>query len=141
MARPRKYKTAQELEAAIDAYFTACEGEILLDKDGEPVLFRGSPVMVGQRPPTVTGLAYALGFSGRQTLLNYQGRKPFMDAITRAKLRIEAYTEERLFDKDGANGARFSLANNFSGWRMAPDRAAQPQGEAPKIIDDIPEGG
>ncbi len=39
-----------------------------------------------------------------------------MDTITRAKARLEAYTEERLFDKEGAAGARFSLANNFKGW-------------------------
>ncbi len=35
----------------------------------------------------------------------------------RAKARVEMYAEERLFDKDGANGAKFSLANNFSGWK------------------------
>ena len=40
-----------------------------------------------------------------------------MDTITRAKTRIEQYAEERLFDKDGANGAKFSLANNFEGWK------------------------
>ena len=35
----------------------------------------------------------------------------------RAKAKVERYAEERLYDKDGANGAKFSLANNFSGWR------------------------
>jgi hypothetical protein len=30
---------------------------------------------------------------------------------------VEQYAEERLFDKDGANGAKFSLANNFEGWK------------------------
>jgi hypothetical protein len=40
----------------------------------------------------------------------------FNDAITRAKARVEAYAESRLFDKDGANGAKFSLSNNFHGW-------------------------
>lgn len=39
-----------------------------------------------------------------------------MDTITRAKTMIEAYTEERLFDRDGSNGAQFSLRNNFAGW-------------------------
>ena len=39
-----------------------------------------------------------------------------MDTITRAKTFIEQYAEERLFDKDGAYGAKFSLANNFKGW-------------------------
>ena len=40
----------------------------------------------------------------------------FVDTITRAKSKIEQYVEERLFDRDGANGAKFSLANNFKGW-------------------------
>ena len=39
-----------------------------------------------------------------------------MNTITRAKTMIEAYTEERLFDKEGSNGAQFSLRNNFKGW-------------------------
>ena len=75
----------------------------------------GQPVMIGERPPTVTGLALALGFTTRTSLLNYQGKKEFMDTITRAKSMVEAYAEERLFDRDGSNGARFSLVNNFKG--------------------------
>lgn len=39
-----------------------------------------------------------------------------MNTITRAKSMVEAYTEERLFDRDGSNGAQFSLRNNFRGW-------------------------
>ena len=66
---------------------------------------------------TITGLALALGFNSRQTLLNYQGKEEFMDTIKRAKAIVERYAEERLYDKDGANGAKFSLANNFEGWR------------------------
>ena len=50
-------------------------------------------------------------------MLNYEARSDeFYDAITRAKARVEQYAEERLFDRDGANGAKFSLANNFRGW-------------------------
>lgn len=39
-----------------------------------------------------------------------------MNTITRAKARVEAYAEERLFDRDGTSGAQFSLRNNFKGW-------------------------
>lgn len=49
-------------------------------------------------------------------MLNYQAKKEFVDTITRAKSMVEAYTEQRLFDRDGANGAQFSLRNNFKGW-------------------------
>jgi hypothetical protein len=98
--RPLKYKTKKALEEAIEAYFQKCKKE--------------------ERPPTVTGLAYELGFLSRQALLNYQDRPEFHDTITRAKLRIETYAEERLFDREGVNGAKFSLTNNFEGWSNAP---------------------
>lgn len=75
----------------------------------------GAPIIVGKRPPTVTGLALALGFASRQALLNYQGRKQFNDTITRAKTYVEQYAEERLFDREGVQGAKFSLVNNFKG--------------------------
>ena len=71
--------------------------------------------MIGARAPTVTGLALALGFNSRQTLLNYQVQKEFVDTITRAKTRCEEYAESRLYTRDGARGAEFSLKYNF-GW-------------------------
>ncbi len=116
--RPPMYKTAEEIQVKIDAYFKDCEGELLLDADGNPIIDKyGNAVRVGVRPLTITGLALALGFTSRQALLNYQDKKEFVDTITRAKAKVEQYAEERLFDKDGANGAKFSLANNFEGWR------------------------
>ena len=116
--RPLMYKNKEEIQKKIDAYFEECKGTPLYNADGEPVLDKsGNPIMVGVRPLTITGLALALGFNSRQALLNYQGREEFNYTITRAKARVEAYAEERLFDKDGANGAKFSLANNFEGWR------------------------
>lgn len=114
MARPMMYKTVDELQKAIDKYFKSCEGRPLLDDDGNVLTDKqGNPVILGATPPTVTGLALALGFSGRQTLLNYQGRKAFVDTITRAKSRCEAYAEGRLYDKNGSRGAEFSLKYNF----------------------------
>lgn len=109
VGRPPKYKSKEEIQTKIDEYFAKCEGEI--------AVIDGKSVRVGARPLTITGLALALGFNSRQSLLNYQGKKEFLDTITRAKARVEQYTEERLFDKDGANGAKFSLANNFEGWK------------------------
>lgn len=118
MARPLMYKTNKELQEAVDAYFKSCEGEMLKDTEGNPVLNKwGEPVYTGRKPPTVTGMALSLGFTSRQALLNYQAKKAFVDTITRAKSRCEEYAESRLYDKDGANGAKFSLANNFKGWK------------------------
>lgn len=116
--RPLMYKTKEELQEKIDAYFKDCEGEVIRDKDGNPITDKyGNVLVTGVRPLTITGLALALGFNSRQALLNYQARDEFNDTITRAKSRIEQYAEERLYDKDGANGAKFSLSNNFEGWR------------------------
>lgn len=116
--RPPKYTCKEEIEEKIDAYFEECAGEVLKDDNGTPVLNKwGQPIIINQKPPTVTGLALALGFSTRLSLLNYQGKAEFMNTITRAKSMVEAYTEQRLFDRDGSNGAQFSLRNNFKAWR------------------------
>lgn len=137
MARPLKYKTVDALQAAIDAYFQDCQGKPLLDKDGTAVTDKyGEPVIIGAHPPTVTGLALALGFTGRQALLNYQGRKQFMDTITRAKSRCEEYAESRLFDRDGSRGAQFSLEHNFR-WRAGGDSGEDTLARAAKVLEEI----
>lgn len=115
--RPPKYKTKEEMEEKIEKYFKECAGHPLTDEDGKQIYNRyGYPVIIDRKPLTVTGLALALGFTSRQALLNYQGKKDFVDTITRAKSRVEQYAEERLFDKEGSSGAQFSLKNNFKGW-------------------------
>ena len=122
IGRPPKYKDVAEIEAKIAAYFEWCEGTQLYDKDGNPIVDKwGKAVRVNEHPPTVTGLALALGFCTREALLGYQGKKDFAATITRAKSLIERYTEERLFDRDGVNGARFSLINNFRRWSEHPE--------------------
>lgn len=109
-----RYKTVEEMQAVIDQYFEDCKGEPIIGDDGMPILDKyGQPFIINAHPPTVTGLALALGFTSRQALLNYQAKKAFVDTVLRAKARIEAYAEERLFDRDGQRGAEFSLKYNF----------------------------
>lgn len=118
VGRPPKFKSKEEMQEKIDKYFEECNGTVLKNEDGS--IFKdknGMPVVIGVRPLTMSGLANALGFSSRQSLLNYEGKKEFMDTIMRARARVEQYTEECLFDKNSANGAKFSLANNFEGWK------------------------
>lgn len=138
MARPLKYKTVQELQTAIDEYFKACEGEILKDEENQPVFNKfGQPVIINQKPPTVTGLALALGFTSRQALLNYQAKKMFVDTITRAKSRCEDYAESRLFDRDGSNGAKFSLSNNFKGWSEKQQSEDDGSGQLERLLKGL----
>lgn len=117
VGRPPMFESAEQMQKLIDAYFKECDGKPLLDKDGTPIRNKyGKIIKDDRRPYTITGLALALGFTTRQALLNYEGKEEFVDTIKRAKSRVERYAEERLYDKDGANGAKFSLANNFKDW-------------------------
>ena len=91
MGRPRKYKTVDEMQKAIDSYFLEAKKE-------EEYL-------------TITGLALALGFCTRHALLTYEGySKEFYVAIKTAKLRIENSYEKGLRDKNVA-GSIFALKN------------------------------
>ena len=73
MARKPKYESVEQIEGLIEAYFESCKGEILRDEDGRIVFNQkdGTPVWVGRKPPTIPGLALALGFSSRQSLYSW----------------------------------------------------------------------
>jgi len=125
--RPLKFKTPAELEAKINAYFKLCDphyeeieiydhpkdkkGKILYD---QPKELRKELRLTEQIPYTITGLALALDTS-RETLLEYQEREEFVDAIKRAKLRCQNFTELKLYGPN-ATGPIFSLKNNY-GWK------------------------
>jgi hypothetical protein len=94
--RPLKFKSPEELQEKIDAYFTECK------KTGEL--------------PTITGLALALDTS-RQTLVDYEGRGEYFDTIKKAKAYCERIIEEGMLrQKLNATAAIFNLKNNY-GWR------------------------
>lgn len=124
--RPPKFTSVGEIAGRVEQYFRDCEGEPIIGEDGQPIMDKnGNVILIHQHPPTVTGLALALGFSGRKQMLAYQGKKEFCNTITRAKSRVEQYAEERLFDRDGQRGAEFSLRCNFR-WRQE-EQAAEAQ--------------
>ena len=138
VGRPPKYKSKEEIEEKIEQYFKDCEGHPLTDCEGNQVYNKwGYPVIVDKRPPTVTGLALALGFTNRLSLLNYQGKEEFVNTITRAKARVEQYAEERLFDKDGSGGAQFSLRNNFKGWNGEQETNADTLEKLDEVLKQI----
>jgi hypothetical protein len=117
MAGKPKYETVEEMQELIDEYFEECLHKPILDGDGEVLLDKyGKPLFYPAKPPTITGLALALGFHSRQSLLNYQGREDFYETITVAKSRVEMFAEEQLYTPGAANGAKFNLKNNFEGW-------------------------
>ncbi len=89
--RPPKYKTSEELEAAIFEYWEK------LDKD----------------KPTVTGLALFLGFESRQSFYKYEQDGEFSYTIKKARLRIESIYEQNLHSGN-PTGSIFALKN--FGW-------------------------
>lgn len=137
-SKPR-YSTPEEMQVKIDEYFEECKGTLLKDHNGDPIIDRwGNPVYLDKKPPTVTGLALALGFKTRRALQLYKAKKAFTDTILEAKSRIELYNEEMLYDRDGAKGAMFNLQRNFAGWQE--EKEDQNKGAAVNIINDIPKG-
>ncbi len=133
--RVPKFYSAKKLQALIDDFFKSCEGEIRLDSDGQPCIDKsGNFITDNQKPPTVSALAYTLGFCSRCDLLKYSGKSSYKDVIERALLRIEMYTEARLFDKYSSAGAKFSLINNFKDWN---DKDDDPSFEALVKLDSI----
>jgi hypothetical protein len=114
--KPRQFSDVEQFQKKIDEYFASCfqpkldkAGNIIHDKNGNELLEQ-------IRPFTMSGLAYALDLS-RVGLLNYSKRPEFVSAVMRARQRCEIYAEERLFDKDGCQGAKFSLINNYENWK------------------------
>jgi hypothetical protein len=86
-----KYKNAQLLQNAIDEYFNLLKEE--------------------KATPTISGLAFALGFVSRQSIYDYEKLEDERSyTIKRAVLRIESYHEEGL-SKQSNSGHIFWLKN------------------------------
>lgn len=93
--RPVKQYPPEQLKERIRAYFTACQ--------------------IQEEPPTVTGLALALGLSSREQLGEFR-TSARRRLIARALMRIEEEAEQRLFTKEYYNGAKLFLEVNFGRW-------------------------
>lgn len=91
-----KYKTQEDLQKGIDAYFNMCDEK--------------------QKPYTMSGLALSLGID-RATLVRYGDRDLFANQVKNAKQRVQAQLEENaLMGKGNAVFTIFNLKNNY-GWR------------------------
>lgn len=111
VGRPLKYKTAEQLETAIDDYFDWCDNRMASVYVKEV----GDNVQISNPAPyTMSGLAYKLGVD-RNTILSYARNDDFSALIKSARLRIENDVETRLMEGKNQAGAIFNLKNNF-GW-------------------------
>ena len=140
--RPPYFTSVEQIEGLVEQYFEDCKGTILYDDAGKMVFDKyGQPIILNKRPPTNTGLALALGFADRRTLYNYRCKKEFKEVLHRAMTRIEMYAEERLYDREGANGAKFALQNAFKDWNKGIEGLegqSRAVVAAVKILNDIP---
>jgi hypothetical protein len=94
MGRPPEYKTPEEMQVAIDSYFSSCKDS------GEKI--------------TVTGLAIHLGFASKQSIYDYVEKPQFSYPIKRALLMVEHSYEKQLYQNNVA-GSVFALKN--MGWK------------------------
>lgn len=140
VGRPPKFTSKEQIQELGEAYLRECMGKPFIMDDGSVLRDKyGEVILLGRHPPTVTGLARALGFTSRQSLLEYQAKAEFADTVTRLKMQIEEYAEERLFDKDGQRGAEFSLKYNFR-WAQEAEKDGS-EGENNQGVVLIPEVG
>jgi len=106
--RPPYYKTADELQDKINEYFNGgLKKRTFFVGKGENKEAIEVPI------PTISGLAYFLGFESRKSFYDYESREGFLYTIKRARLFIEQEYEEQL-QVGNTTGAIFALKN--MGW-------------------------
>lgn len=103
--RPLKFKSVEDLESKIDKYFESCYITKVDDN--------GKEYQCNIRPLTITGLAVSLDCD-RETLLNYEKTEEYFGTIRKAKLIIQNFAEESLWQPKIATGIMFNLKNNFN---------------------------
>lgn len=109
--QPPKFETPEQMQAAIDAYFEKCDNHTAEIVRGGRKITVKAPL-----PYTMTGLAIALGFESRSSLVNYKRRGKFLNTIRASRLRVEEAVEQKMLTSQGVvAGVIFNAKNNF-GW-------------------------
>lgn len=94
--RPPKFNNPEEMQQIIDDYFDRCKPDFERDSEGNLIVnSKGTPI-IKLNPPTITGLALALGFNSRGTIYEYEKKNDeFSDTVKVARLRCENWVEEK----------------------------------------------
>lgn len=110
----------QMMQDKIDRYFNSCRSP-LLDKNGLPVCdVNGDEIFDWVRPPTIEGLADALGMASEafqhiNKILLYDVQDlAFFEVLRKARQTIEIYWSEALADARKVTGAKFMLQTVFA---------------------------
>jgi hypothetical protein len=138
-------KTAEELEAKVSAYFKECDEHqqlVHITPNGDRI-YELQP-----QPYTWTGLALAVGLSGRNAINNYFERDEFYPVLLAARLKIQAQWESKLQRLGNNNGVMFNLTNNTLKEEQFVNKTIVDQNlggqpgnpvEVKQNIDDLPE--
>jgi hypothetical protein len=132
VGRPLIFQSVEQLQAAIEDYFTFCDNRIkqVHSKEGE------SYAVSNPEPYTMSGLALALGID-RKTLLNYSNKEEFFPTIKAARNKVEADVERRMSDKETFTpGLIFNAKNNFD-WKDKTEQDISHSGNV-SFINDVP---
>ena len=129
VGRPLKYKSVEEMQSVIDEYFNFCDNRIqqVWSPKSEATI-----EIIDPEAYTMSGLALALGFESRQSLLNYAEKDEFLDTIKRARMKVESDVERRSIEKGNA-GTIFNLKNNC-GWKDKREEEITGNLEIRKIV-------
>ena len=103
--QPMAYKTVEELQKKVDSFFVSDDAFLINYKDGEEERIFA---------PTISGLALHLDVD-RKTIVNYSHKEEYFPTIKKARARIEAHLEKKLFGNN-VTGLIFNLKNNFD-WK------------------------
>ena len=116
VGRPRVFKSVEEVEEKINAYFNYCEEK--------------------EKPYTMSGLAYYLGID-RKTLLNYSKNEEYFHTIKKARDKVQMQLEENaLSNKANPTFTIFNLKNNFD-WKDKIEHSSSEVENINKNISNI----
>ena len=116
VGRPRAFKSVEEVEEKINAYFNYCEEK--------------------EKPYTMSGLAYYLGID-RKTLINYSKNEEYFHTIKKARDRVQMQLEENaLSNKANPTFTIFNLKNNFD-WKDKIEHSSSEVENINKNISNI----
>lgn len=116
VGRPKAFKSVEEVEKKINAYFNYCEEK--------------------EKPYTMSGLAYYLEVS-RQTLVNYSNKDEYFDTIKKARDKVQMQLEENaLSNKANPTFTIFNLKNNFD-WKDKMEVEKTDMTKVDKLLKEI----
>jgi hypothetical protein len=129
------FSTIQVLDSLIAAYFTHIAGKYHFED--VPAKGKNADEVTRQKvwdcepePPTISELAFYLGFESRAAFEQYELDGEFAPAVKRARLRVEAAYEKKLHQQS-PTGAIFALKN--LGWGER-DKAVSADDLTPPVL-------